>query len=261
MQSDLTYGKALGTGSEVQATSQFTAVDPFDISKNYGLQPWDRKFTFNTWFVYQPPFFQGQKGVGRIAGGWTIAPLFSFGSGLPLQVSPSDNAGNDIYGGGQAFGESDGTNFGGLQNAVKICSTNFGNSRVNNMTTTTGFGANGFPTGNGSTVVGFFTDPAAAYACFRNPVLGIDTGHNGGAGTLRGLAFWNLDLSVKKDLMVTERFHVEFASTFTNFLNHNRMFDPGNPGLVLGEPDNRGALSSGQVNTPRKIELALRVRF
>jgi hypothetical protein len=260
MQSNLTYGKSLGTGSQVQATSQYTAIDPFDISRNYGLQPWDRKFTFNTWLVYQPPFFQNQHGIlGRLAGGWTISPLFAYGSGLPLQVSPSDNAGNDTYGGGQAFGEADGSNFGGLQNAILICPNNFGNSRHNNPVPSA-FGGNGFGPSN-------FQDPAAAYNCFRNPILGIDTGHNGGAGTtLRGMAFWNVDLSVKKEIMVTERFHVEFAAVFTNVLNHNQLIDAGtgtgeaNNTLVLGEPDNWGALE-GQANSPRKIELGLRVRF
>ncbi len=261
MQSNLTYGKALGTGSQVQATSQYTAIDPFDLGADYGVQPWDRKFLLNTWLVYQPSFFKGQHGIlGRIAGGWTIAPLFSYGSGLPLQVSPSDNAGNDVYGGGQAFGEADGTNFGAQQNAILICQNNFGNSRHENVTLN-GFGGNGFTNAAGTIGQNFFTNPAAAYNCFRNPILGIDSGHNGGAGTLRGMPFYNVDLSVKKDIMVTERFHVEFSSIFTNVFNHNQMFDPGNPGLVLGEPDNWGALVNGQVNTPRKIELGLRVRF
>jgi len=260
MQSNLTYGKALGTGSEVQATSQYTAIDPFNLSANYGVQPWDRKFLLNTWFVYQPPFFKSQHGIlGRVAGGWTIAPLLSYGSGLPLNVSPSDNAGNDTYGGGQAFGEADGSNFGGLQNAILICPNNFGSSRHDNVTLN-GFGGNGFTNAAGTTGMNFFTNPQAAYACFRNPILGIDSGHNGGAGTLRGLSYWNIDLSVKKDIMVTERFHVEFSSIFTNVFNHNQMYDPGLPGLVLGEKANWGALE-GQVNSPRKIELGLRVRF
>ena len=85
-------------------------------------------------------------------------------------------------------------------------------------------------------------------------------GHNGGAGTLRGLSYWNVDVSVKKDILVAERFHVEFSSIFTNVFNHNQMYDPGLPGLVLGEKANWGALE-GQVNSPRKIELGLRVRF
>ena len=253
MQSNFTYGKALGTGSQVQATSQYTAIDPFNLSADYGVQPWDRKFTFNTWVVYQPPFFKNQHGIlGRVAGGWTIAPLFASGSGLPLQVSPSDNAGNDTYGGGQAFGEADGTNFGGQQNAILICPNNFGSSRHNNPAPSS-LGGNGFGPS-------YFQNPAAALLCFRNPILGIDTGHNGGAGTLRGLPFWNVDLSVKKDIMVTERYHLEFSSIFSNVFNHNQLFDPGNPGLVIGEPDNWGALE-GQVNSPRKMEFGLRFRF
>jgi len=28
---------------------------------------------------------------------------------------------------------------------------------------------------------------------------------------------------------------VEFSSIFTNVFNHNQMYDPGNPGLVIGE--------------------------
>jgi Carboxypeptidase regulatory-like domain len=260
MQSNLTYGKALGTGSEVQATSQYTAIDPFDLSANYGVQPWDRKFLLNTWFVYQPPFFKGQHGIlGRVAGGWTISPLLFYGSGLPLQVNPSDNAGNDLYGGGQAFGEADGSNFGGLQNAILMCPNNFGSSRHDNVTLN-GFGGNGFTNAAGTTGISFFTNPQAAYNCFRNPILGIDSGHNGGAGTLRGLPFYNVDLSVKKDIMVMERYHLEFSSIFTNVFNHNQMYDPGNPGLVLGEKANWGALE-GQVNSPRKIEVGLRFRF
>jgi hypothetical protein len=69
-----------------------------------------------------------------------------------------------------------------------------------------------------------------------------------------------VDLSVKKDIMVTERYHFEFSSIFTNVFNHNQFYDPGNPGLVLGEQANWG-LVNGQVNTPRKIELGLRFRF
>jgi hypothetical protein len=259
MQSNFTYGKALGTGSQVQATSEYTAIDPFDLSADYGVQPWDRKFLLNTWFVYQPPFFHGQHGIlGRIAGGWTISPLLSYGSGLPLSVNPSDNT-DELYGGGQAFGESDGSNFGAQQNAILICPNNFGSSRHDNVTLN-GFGGNGFTNAAGTTGINFFTNPAAAYMCFRNPILGIDSGHNGGAGTLRGMPFWNVDLSVKKDVMVTERYHLEFSSIFTNVFNHNQMFDPGLPGLILGEKDNWGALE-GQVNAPRKMEFGLRFRF
>src|SRR5207302_19665 len=68
LQSNLTYGKALGTGSEVQATSQFTLPDPYNVHSAYGPQPWDRKFMFNTFLVYEPPFYKSQHGIiGHIA--------------------------------------------------------------------------------------------------------------------------------------------------------------------------------------------------
>ena len=84
MQSNFTWSKALGTGSQVQATSEYSVDDPFDQGRGYGLQPWDRKFLFNTWFTYSPAYYQNQSGVtGHILGGWTIAPILAIGSGLP----------------------------------------------------------------------------------------------------------------------------------------------------------------------------------
>ena len=267
MQSNFTYGKALGTGSEVQATSQFTLPDPYNIHSAYGLQPWDRKFLFNTFVVYQPPFFKSQHGlVGHIAGGWTFAPIFVVGSGLPLEVSPTDAFDNEVYGGGQAFGEGEGNDFAALQNAVRICPNNFGSSRHNNMPSAGGFGTSGFDNGNG-TVVGFFSDPAAAYSCFRNPILGIDSTNGGGQGILRGQPFWNVDFSLKKNVIVTERFGVEFQAIFSNLFNHVYLSDPY---LVLGDKGDWGALGGlsgiqftgqAQANSPRAMEFGLRLRF
>ena len=71
-----------------------------------------------------------------------------------------------------------------------------------------------------------------------------------------------MDLSVKKDILVTERYHLEFSSVFSNVFNHNQLFDPGSSAgtMVLGETADWGALE-GQVNSPRKVELGLRFRF
>ena len=44
-----------------------------------------------------------------------------------------------------------------------------------------------------------FSNPAAVYSEFRPCVLGFDTSC-GGAGNLRGLPTWNLDLSIVKDV-------------------------------------------------------------
>jgi hypothetical protein len=262
LQSNFTYGKALGTGSEVQATSQFTVPDAYNLHAAYGLQPWDRKFLWNAWVVYQPPFFKHQRGLlGRVAGGWTIAPIITVGSGLPLEVQPTDAFANEIYGGGQSFGEGDGANFAALQNAVRICPNNFGSSRHNNPAPSTlGLGSNFFGPS-------MFQDPDASYMCFRNPILGIDSSDGGGAGILRGMPFWNVDLSVKKNVLITERVNVEFTANFTNVLNHNQMSDPY---LILGDTGDWGAVGgfssaynglSAQISTPRAMQLGLRISF
>ena len=56
MQSNLTWSKALGTGALVQATSGFTADDAFNLNEMYGPQFYNRKFVYNVFFVYAPPF-------------------------------------------------------------------------------------------------------------------------------------------------------------------------------------------------------------
>jgi hypothetical protein len=261
LQSNLTYGKALGTGSEVQATSQFTLPDPYRLRSAYGPQPWDRKFLFNSWAVYEVPVYKNQHGIiGHIAGGWTVAPLLVIGSGLPVEVSPVDAGANELYGGGQAFGEGDGLNFAALQNAVRICPNNFGSQRHNHPSGDPAFGSSWFGPS-------MFQNPEAAYSCFRNPILGIDNSDGGGQGILRGLPFWNVDLSIRKNIRITERVGLEFTTIFSNVFNHVQLSDPY---LVLGDQGDWGALGGysgvqftgvGQANSPRAMEFGLRVRF
>jgi hypothetical protein len=259
MQSNFTWGKAMGTGATVQATSAFTVTDPYNISRGYGTQSWDRKFTYNLFFVYEPPFYKGQQGaLGHVLGGWTIAPIFTTASGVPLMVSPASN-GNGLYGGAQSFGEADGSNFGAFENAILICPNTFSNSRNNGVTGSGGVGTSGFSDN-------IFKDPAAALNCFRNPILGLDDGHNGGAGTtLRGLPYWNVDLAIGKNIKFNERFSAELGVTFTNVFNHNQLIDPGSTYsgtgiMTMASPPDWGVLE-GQGNTPRQMAFNIRVRF
>jgi hypothetical protein len=112
-----------------------------------------------------------------------------------------------------------------------------------------------------------FQNPDYSYTCFRNPILGIDGSNGGGAGILRGMPFWNVDFSVKKNVRVTERVNVEFQTVFSNLFNHNQMSDPY---LILGDTGDWGAVGgfssaynglSAQISTPRAIQFGLRVSF
>jgi Carboxypeptidase regulatory-like domain len=256
LQSNFTWSKALGTVSQVQATSQYSLADPFDYSRSYGYQPWDRKFLFNVWFTYQPPFYQGQHGVlGRVLGGWTFAPILDTGSGLPLGVYGAFWP-NSAYTGGQAFGGMDGSNFGDYENAVNFCGGSLSTSRHDHFSSGSGgdFGT--------ATPANMFQNPEAVYNCFREPILGID-GRNGGIGNYRGMPFWNVDFNIRKDLRITERFNAEFGAVFTNIFNHNQLADPGQ--TYLADPADFGSTETSggvlQVNNPRKIEIAVRLRF
>jgi len=258
LQSNFTWSKALGTGSQVQATSQYSANDPFYLGRSYGYQPWDRKFMFNVWFTYTPPVYQGQHGVlGRVLGGWTFAPILDMGSGLPVGVYTGQWA-SSAYTGGQSFGGMDSSNIGDYENAVNICGSNsFTTTRHDHFSpgSDQSFGSNA--------PANMFQNPESVYNCFRNPILGVDNGHNGGVGNIRGMPFWNVDFNIKKNLMITEHFGAEFGAVFTNVFNHNQLADPGQ--TYLTDPADFGSLETGggvfQVNNPRKIEIAVRLKF
>jgi len=95
--------------------------------------------------------------------------------------------------------------------------------------------------------------------CFRDPILGIDTGHNGGYGgdILRGQPYWNVDMQIRKTTNITERVSAEFQIIFANLFNHDQL---SNPSDTLYEPSIFGSLTS-QADNPRKMEFGGRIRF
>jgi hypothetical protein len=239
-QSNFTWSKTLSTGAVTQSTSADTAPDPFDLNRAYGLAGFDRKFVYNLFFVYAPPFYKGQQGiVGRVLGGWTLAPIFTAGSGLPVTIGTAN-------GGGQAFGEGDSVNFfgnGNSENAVPMGHLQTGIYKT----------AGNLPS--------FFPDQTAAFNQIRQPILGLDS-KDGGWGVIRGLPYWNMDFSIRKNFKITERFNFEFQTVIVNILNHPVFFDPG-PGDYLdtsGSPTSFANLP-GQGNTPRTMEFGLRLSF
>ena len=254
-QQNFTYSKALGTGALVQATSSYTADDPFNLDEMYGVQAFNRKFVYNAFIVYQPPFYRNQQGlIGHLLGGWNLSPIFVAGSGEPLYCNTQTDA--------QAFGAADGTNI-GENEQCQFSSYNAGVSAHYGVPTT-GVDAAGnnigdavAQTANGTNVsINQFANPLAVWNSVRPPILGLDK-RDGGYGPITGLPYWNLDLSVKKNVKFTERFSGEFQAVFTNVLNHNVFADPT---LDISNPDGWGVISS-QGNTPRKMEFGLRVSW
>jgi hypothetical protein len=249
MQNNFTWSKALGLGAQAQSSSVLTALDPFNLDEQYGRQAWDRKFLYNVFVVYQPTFFKGQSGfLGRALGGWTFATIFSAGSGVPTQVGTT-------FGNYQAFGACDGVGCGDydMENAVPIGRVPHVHAYNCPGYQFTGFCSaqtNGYP-------VNYFPDGVAQANNWRNPILGIDT-RDGGAGILGGLAYWNMDFSIKKSIRVAEGVNLEFQGVFANVLNHDQWTDNF---LGLYNDAGFGALGGNGEGEPRNIELGLRVRF
>ena len=240
-QSNFTWSKALGTAAQAQSSSELSALDPFNLSEMYGVQAFDRKFIYNAFMVYSPPFYKGQEGFkGRILGGWTLATIFTTGSGLPIQVATT-------FADYQAFGACDGVTCADYdsENAVPIGPIAPHSKAYYNSP------SNSYP-------VNQFKDGIADAMNWRNPILGVDT-RDGGYGVIRGLPYWNVDLSIKKNIRVTERTSAELQGVFANVLNHNQWTD-NYP--CLCNPGGFGSLGgiSGEAS-PRAIEVGLRFRF
>jgi hypothetical protein len=246
MQSNFTWSKALGTGAEVQATSEFTPDDPFNLGTQYGYQTFNRKFVYNFFFVYQPPFYKGQSGLlGRALGGWTLSTVFSAGSGAPVELFTST-------GDGQEYGAGDNSNYFGNENIVPVAPAQSGHAYSQ----------------PGGQYPNLFKAGPAAVNDFRNPILGLDN-KDCGFGCIPGLPYWNMDLSIRKNFRVAEGISMELQGVFANVFNHNQFLDPNGfflSGLFSGSgPNGFGALTGGSAQEEpggnRQIEVGLRVRF
>ena len=249
--SNFTWARSLGTGPLGQSSSGETVPNPFDLHAGYGPNGFDIRFTFNVAMSYQTPWYKTQKGlIGRVLGGWVVAPLFFAQSGSPIGVGYSESG----CSGCQAFGEVTPTaSVGAYEQAVGSSAYTGGSAAHYAVAGSGGIGTNN-PFG-----LNQFANPAAVYAEFGRCVLGIET-NCGGVGNLRGLSTFNLDATAGKDIGVWKdgRVGANLSFAFTNILNH---FQPGNPSsLSLTSATTFGRITT-QSNTPRNLEFGLRIHF
>jgi hypothetical protein len=237
LQQNFTYSKALGTGAFVQATSEYTPNDAFNLHNMYGVQNFDRKFVYNVYALYAPPLYRGQQGLlGRVLGGWSFSPIFTAGSGAPLYCNTNTDA--------QSFGSADGANF--FTNEQCIFTGAHPSVSVHNT----------------KGALNLFANPAAVFDSTRNPILGLDTG-TGGVGTIRGLMYWNMNMRVTKNVKILERVSAEFQFTVSNLFNHPTFYDPGCPNACGLDPTNPGSwgVVDSQGNNPRQMQFGIRLNF
>ena len=259
LNANFTYGHSLGILEYNQTYTLSNMNNAWDPSIDYGPQFWDRKFTFNLLATYTLPFGKGQRWANsnpvasRVLGGWSVSPIFSFGTGLPLYM---------ITGSYQEWGNAwDGDSC----QAIPINPSMSYSTSANFGVSSDGYiGVNG----DGLSNANLFSNPTAVYNNFRPYILGQDGGCGGG-GILRGQSRWNLDLGVTKETTITERFKLQLYMQAFNVLNHMQWSDPG---VNLQDPNNFGALEGqygaltlggfgASANYTRIIQLGVRFAF
>ena len=246
MQNNFTWSKALGTGAVVQASSEYTQNDAYNLGAMYGEQNFDRRLVYNTAIIAADPWFRSQSGLlGRVAGGWLFSPIFTAGSGGPVYCNTFTD--------GQSFGAGDAANYYDNEQCVFTSKFNAGHTAHYGVTgdSTTGVG-----TATSVTPVNLFSNPLSVYNQVRAPILGIDT-KNPGQGPIIGLPYWNMDAQVKKNFRIAESTSFEFSYTVANVFNHSTFSDPY---LSLGYNPAWGVLNSQQ-SSSREMEFGGRVIF
>jgi hypothetical protein len=231
---------------------QNTPVEPsssFDHAIDYGPSFFDHRHVVTANWVYELPFgcstcsHISYQPLNKVISGWVFSGIFKAASGLPLTVAESYQA----WGGGDTLGLV-------ASGAIPINKPDFGNSVHSGVAGSAGVGTDGNPATGGSGL-NLFANPQAVLADFRPIQVSQDT--RSARGVLRGLPYWNFDLSLAKNTRVTERVAFLFSADFLNAFNHVVFNDPT---LNMQDPASFGVLSS-QANNPRAIQFGLRLEF
>ena len=217
------------------------ASDAFKLDRDYGSAQFDRRHAITTLLTYDLPFGGGRRystgsGVAnKVVGGWNVSGVWSFATGLPLDVINGNSC--------QEFGQ--GAVFGNCSAYFPISGTKYQSASVHNN--------NGALTAY-SNADAINNDPLGGYSFFAPPDPAI-YGRTG-RGYFRGLNRWNVDFGVSKTTKITERVSTRFDCQMTNVFNHVMFNDP-NTDISSGSV---GVLNT-QYNQPRYIQFGLRFDF
>jgi hypothetical protein len=223
--------------------------DAFNLDRDYGSAQFDRRHAFTTLVTYDLPFGSGKRfssgsWFDRVIGGWNVAGVWTYGSGLPIDVYNSASC--------QEWGQ--GSVFGNCSGLISIDGKKFHASPHYNVVDPK----------TGKVFNSAFADSGAVVADFRVPDLGTD-GRNGRA-FIRSFGRWNVDFGISKTTKITERISTRFDCQMTNAFNHPLLQGTGGttstdmPVDFGGSTTSFGAINQ-QYNAPRFIQFGLRLDF
>jgi hypothetical protein len=100
-----------------------------------------------------------------------------------------------------------------------------------------------------------FQNPEQVLNSFR--YLRLSEDRRAGRGTIRGLARWNVDLSLVKKVEISRGTRGVITAEVLNVFNNVQF---SNPALNLTSPATFGVITT-QGNTPRQVQLGFRFEF
>lgn len=214
-----TWSKLLDNGSEIFTFNNSSSTSA--VPSVFGGQPlekalslYDRTYRFVLSANYQLPWLRTQRGfVGRVLGGWQVAALTTFESGVPLNVSNGADA--DGLGGA---GDRPDLNPAGRENVRARPDSSSPTGYVNPDV----LGANGQPVPINRNEARFIALPPCTVATLATCRTG-----NAGRNLARTPGIENLDLNLMKTIRLAERFSLEFRTEMYNALNHPQYGYPG----------------------------------
>ncbi len=201
-------------------------------------------------YIWEMPWFKGKGGFGEaVFGGWTLNGIWSFQSGA--HWSPFISQARSLTGDCTQAGINAGLciNAGGDFNLNGV-NNDRPDAAAQYIDATHDMWANGFGVGFG---------PAGSGEFFTTPCLGCVG--NLGRNTFVGPGNWVADMSLLKNIKVTERVRLQFRSEFFNIFNHtNFVLAPFGAGANNRVTSSRFGQAGSTLNS-RNIQFGLKLSF
>ena len=212
-------------------TGGSTPANAYNYSPERSNSPFDVRHRFVGNALWNLPIGKGGKilnsggAASRLIGGWQLNTILTLETGTPFTVTAPDQS-----------------QTGGNHQSRANCIGNPYTGATTDPSQLVGVGA-----------TGFYLNPGA----FAVPALG--TFGNCAPRAFHGPGIENLDASVFKQFLITERWRAEFRTEFFNVLNHANFTNPS----ASVAPASLGSFGRifNTVTDPREIQFALKLYF
>src|SRR5260221_2124994 len=226
--SDSTGYYGTWSGARASSTASPYWQNSYDAKAEWAPCYYDETQNLTAYAVYELPFGKGKqfgsnmnKAAEAVVGGWTVSPIVTLHTGFPLALYTNAT-------------DPTGTGSRGLRPNCNGTNTVF---CPRNATAAQGGGFAWFDPSN-------YSDPTTTFGTCA-PQL----------GGLRGPGYYNSDLSLQKNIQLTERFRLQFRSDFLNAFNRVNLAVP-NTTVVTSTT---GVIQASQ--PARNIQFALKLYY